>query len=202
MSELPITVFIVDDDAAIRDSLTLLLSLRGYRTASFSSAEDFLRAWAPDWSGCVVADIRMSGMSGLELQRELKARGIDIPIIILTAHGDVDSARDAFKAHAVDFLEKPFDDKALFAAIETACRKEESRWAQQRERQRAGEALAELTAREREVMELAVEGQHNREIGLRLGISARTVEVHKARVMDKLGARTLADLIRIARAGT
>ena len=201
MREAPITVYIVDDDAAIRDSLTLLLSLRGYRTASFASAEDFLRAWAPDASGCVIADMRMSGMSGLELQRELHARSIDIPTIILTAHGDVDSARAAFKARAVDFLEKPFDDKVLFAAIEAACGREETRWARHRERQRASEALAALTPREREVMELVVEGQHNREIGLRLGISARTVEVHKARVMDKLGARTLADLIRISRAG-
>lgn len=194
-----LTVHIVDDDPAIRDSVSLLLSLRGYRTASFADAEGFLAAVTPDWAGCILADIRMPGMSGLEMQRELLARAITLPVIVVTAHGDVGSARAAFKSEAVDFLEKPFEEDALLAAIEHAFERERRRITSSQALSRRHEGLAQLTPREREVMDLIVQGQHNRDIGRQLGISVRTVEVHKARVMDKLGARNLAELIRISR---
>lgn len=187
------TVFIVDDDAAVRDSLALLLSLRGYPTAVFSCAEDFLRVIDPLWRGCVVADIRMPGMSGLALQAALADHPAAMPVIIITGHGDIAAARQAFKAAAVDFLEKPFDDEALVQAItrafdDSAGGRHGPAWPLQ----------ASLSAREREVMQLVVAGLDNHQIGSRLGISARTIEVHKARLMAKLGVRSLAELMRLA----
>jgi FixJ family two-component response regulator len=199
MLESGFTVYIVDDDGAFRDSLTLLLSLRGYRTASFASAVDFLGAVRPEWTGCVLADIRMPDITGLQMQSLLVERAVKLPVIVLTAHGDVDSARAAFKAQAVDFLEKPFDDAALVAAIESAFTLEHARLTKSKVETTHARTLASLTAREREVLELITQGHHNREVGERLRISPRTVEVHKARVMAKLGARTLSDLIRITR---
>ena len=195
------TVFIVDDDCAVRDSLSLLLSLRGYRTATFGSAEDFLGALRPDWRGCLVADLRMPGMSGLDLQRELQRRGVRLPVVIVTAHGDVASARAAFKADAVDFLEKPFDEEGPVAAVEAALRRGGERESAERRGENAARLLAQLTAREAQVMALLVEGLHNVEVAARLHISPRTVEVHKARVMAKLGVRNIAELIRIAQEG-
>jgi FixJ family two-component response regulator len=194
------TVFVVDDDASVRDALSLLLSLRGYATAVFACAEDFLGALASDWRGCVIADIRMPGMSGLDMQLALASHPSQLPVIIVTGHGDVAAARQAFKANAVDFLEKPFDDEHLVQAIESALRglpMDSSAAGESGTRPRA----ATLSAREREVMALVVEGLDNRSLGERLGISPRTVEVHKSRVMAKLGARNLAELIRIAHAG-
>jgi len=187
------TVFIVDDDAAVRDSLALLLSLRGYPTAIFSCAEDLLRVIDPLWQGCVVVDIKMPGMSGLDLQAALAEHPASMPVIIITGHGDIAAARQAFKAAAVDFLEKPFDDDVLVRAIERAF----DEAAERRDRP-VWPIQATLSAREREVMQLVVDGFDNRQIGSRLGISARTVEVHKARLMAKLGVRSLADLIRLA----
>jgi FixJ family two-component response regulator len=188
-----LTVYVVDDDAAVRDSLALMLGLAGYGTALFEHAEAFLAAWRPEWAGCVVADLRLPGKSGLELQAELRARGSTLPFIIITAHGDVPSARTAFQAEAVDFLEKPFDHAQLRAAIDTAFSREGNRLA------RSGDAarLATLTEREREVLEHAVKGLHAKEIGAALGISPRTVEVHKTRIMEKLGARNVAELVRL-----
>jgi two-component system, LuxR family, response regulator FixJ len=188
------TVFIVDDDAAVRDSLSLLLSLRGYPTAVFGCAEDFLKVVSPDWCGCVVADIRMPGMNGLALQATLRERAPGMPVIIITAHGDIAAARQAFKASAVDFFEKPYDEDLLIAAVERGLERSASGGT-------AAESVARspaLSARERQVMELVVEGLDNRQVGDRLDISPRTVEVHKARLMAKLGARNLADLIRLA----
>jgi two-component system, LuxR family, response regulator FixJ len=187
------TVFIVDDDAAVRDSLALLLSLRGYSTVIFSCAEDLLRVIDPLWRGCVVVDIKMPGMSGLDLQAALAEHPASMPVIIITGHGDIAAARQAFKAAAVDFLEKPFDDDVLVRAIERAF----DEAAERRDRP-VWPIQATLSAREREVMQLVVDGYDNRQIGSRLGISARTVEVHKARLMTKLGVRSLADLIRLA----
>lgn len=190
------TVFIVDDDPAVRDALSLLLSLRGFATAVFACAEDFLGALSPNWRGCVLADIRMPGMSGLDLQQALSGHPAKLPVIIITGHGDVAAARQAFKANAVDFLEKPFDNDVLVQAIERALAGLEL--------ERGADAIhgarSTLSARERQVMDLVVEGLDNGLIGERLGISARTVEVHKSRVMSKVGARNLAELIRIANA--
>ena len=199
MSSLPPhhqTVFIVDDDPSVRDALSLLLSLRGYATAVFACAEDFLGALSPHWRGCVVTDIRMPGMSGLDLQRALASHPAKLPVIIITGHGDVAAARQAFKACAVDFLEKPFDNDVLMQSIERAL----SGLELERGADAVQGARSTLYARERQVMELVVEGLDNGLIGERLGISARTVEVHKSRVMTKVGARNLAELIRIANA--
>ncbi|MQA21191.1 response regulator transcription factor [Rugamonas rivuli] len=192
-----LTVFIVDDDPSVRDALGLLLGVRGYRTAMFASGEAFLQSWQPAWSGCMLIDIRMSGMDGLSLQLELQRRGCPIPVIIMSGHGDVSMARAAFKADAVDFLEKPFDDAKLIGAIDEALARARSVHSEQQKRSRNVTLLSELTPREREVMELVVTGRHNREIGPALGISVRTVEVHKARLMAKLGVDNVADLVRI-----
>ena len=187
-------VFVVDDDAGVRDSLALMLGLAGYRSVLFADAEAFLAAWRADWAGCVVADLRLPGMSGTALQAELRARGSPLPVIIITAHGDVPSARAAFQAEAVDFLEKPFSDDQLTRAIQSAFSKEDLRL------RRAGDArkLDILTPREREVLDAAAQGLHAREIGEKLGISTRTVEVHKTRIMAKLGVRNVAELVRFA----
>jgi RNA polymerase sigma factor (sigma-70 family) len=193
-----LTVFVVDDDASVRDSLALLLGLAGYRTALFADAEAFLQAYRPDWAGCVVADLRLPGRSGIELQAELHARGSALPFVIITAHGDVPTARTAFRAQAVDFLEKPFDQGQLHAAIETAFALEENRMRRSETRHREAEKLAALTQREREVLDLAARGLHAKEIARALGISPRTVEVHKTRIMAKLGTRNVAELVRFA----
>jgi len=192
-----LTVYIVDDDASVRDSLALMLGLSGYSTALFADAEALLAAWQPHWTGCVVADLRLPGRTGIELQAELRARASPLPFIIITAHGDVATARTAFQASAVDFLEKPFDHAQLRAAIESAFSREGRRL------QRSAEAarLAVLTVREREVLEQAAQGLHAKEIAARLGISPRTVEVHKTRIMAKLGVRNVAELVRFALAG-
>ena len=189
-----LTVYIVDDDAAVRDSLSLMLGLAGYATALFADAEALLAAYRDDWAGCVVADLRLPGKSGLELQAELRKRGARLPFIVMTAHGDVPSARPAFQAQAVDFLEKPFDHAQLRTAIDTAFSREGDRLA------RSGDAekLATLTEREREVLEHAARGLHAKEIAAALGISPRTVEVHKTRIMEKLGVRNVAELVRFA----
>jgi FixJ family two-component response regulator len=189
-----LTVYIVDDDAAVRDSLSLMLGLAGYATALFADAESFLAAYRDDWAGCVVADLRLPGKSGLELQAELRARSSALPLIIMTAHGDVPSARVAFQAQAVDFLEKPFDHTHLRTAIENAYSREQQRLARAAELAK----LATLTGREREVLEHAAQGLHAKEIAAALGISPRTVEVHKTRIMEKLGARNVAELVRFA----
>ncbi|MDE2584206.1 MAG: response regulator transcription factor [Betaproteobacteria bacterium] len=191
------TVFVVDDDAAIRDSLSLLLGLKGHRVQTFASAEDFLAVCDPAAPGCLLADVRLPGMDGLALQTALESHRITLPVIIITAHGDAAMARSAFKAAAVDFLEKPIDDAQLFAAVTNALAQD----ATQRRDAAAGaemrDRLERLSRREREVMRLAATGRPNREIGEALGISPRTVEVYKARMMEKLQARNLSELVRI-----
>jgi FixJ family two-component response regulator len=193
-----LTVHIVDDDASIRDSMSLLLSVRKYRTALFSCAEDFLDALEDDWAGCVVADIKMPGMSGLELLQRLTKHAVKLPVVIVTAHGSLAAARDAFKSQAVDFLEKPYDSSQLVAAVESAFERERARLSIREETEKRKAIFTQLSDREREVMSHLVLGKHNRKIGEELGISQRTVEVHKTRLMTKLGARNLADLIKLA----
>jgi RNA polymerase sigma factor (sigma-70 family) len=193
-----LTVFVIDDDAAVRDSIALMLGLAGYRTSVFADAEAFLAAWKEDWAGCVVADVRLPGKSGVELQETLRERGTALPCVIITAHGDVATARAAFRSQAVDFLEKPFDNAQLSAAIETAFAREGQRIQQHDSRRTDAAKLARLTAREREVLEHAAQGLHAKEIASALGISPRTVEVHKTRIMDKLEVRNLAELVRFS----
>jgi len=188
------TVFIVDDDASIRDSLSLLLSLRGHATAVFASAEAFLNVLQPEWRGCVLADIRMPGMSGLEMQRRLAALPSRLPVVVITGHGDIDAARQAFKSAAVDFLEKPFDEERLMQAVDQAL----ARLGGEPPPRPMAVRTPTLSQREREVMDLVVAGMDNHDIGTRLGISPRTVEVHKSRLMAKMGARNLADLLRMS----
>jgi len=193
-----LSVYIVDDDPSVRDSLALMLGLDGYRVALYANAEAFLAALREEWTGCVLADLRLPGASGVELQAALRARGSGLPVIIITGHGDVPTARKAFQAQAVDFLEKPFDHVQLLAAIRTAFALEERRIQRADARRNETRKLAVLTAREREVLDHAAKGLHAKEIARVLGISARTVEVHKARIMAKLGARNVSELVRFA----
>lgn len=195
-----LTVFIVDDDAAVRDSLSLMLGLSGYRTALYADVEALLEAYRADWSGCVIAYLRLPGRSGIELQAELQARGSALPVIIITAHGDVPAARAAFQAQAVDFIEKPFDESQIRAAIDIAFSRESSRVQRNQVLEADAKKLAQLTPRERDVLQLATRGLHAKEIAAALGISARTVEVHKTRIMAKLGVRNIAELVRFAMA--
>ncbi|OWW21557.1 response regulator transcription factor [Noviherbaspirillum denitrificans] len=192
-----LTVFIVDDDPGVRDSLGLLLGLRGYRIALFASAADFLQAWRSHWSGCILIDIRMPGMDGLALQQRLQEIECRLPVIIITGHGCVPLARQAFKANASDFLEKPLDEDKLVHAIEDALNQARSAEVEAEQRSQHAQLLAALTPREQEVMQLVISGRHNREIAQLLGISPRTVEVHKGRLMTKLGVNNVADLVRI-----
>jgi two-component system, LuxR family, response regulator FixJ len=193
------TIFIVDDDEAIRDSLQLLLQAAGFQAiAVYESSRGFLDAAAPQPGDCLLLDVRMPDMDGLELQAELNRRAIRLPVIIMTGHGDVPIAVRAMKAGAVDFIEKPFGDEALLDSIrravalsvETSRRNEESGETARR--------LETLTAREREVLEGMVAGRPNKLIAYDLGISPRTVEIHRARVMDKMNARSLSGLVRMA----
>jgi FixJ family two-component response regulator len=193
-----LTVYIVDDDSDVRDALGLLLGLRGYRTMLYESAEAFLRDLTPDLSGCLITDIRMPGMSGLELQQELGERCHTLPVVVLTAHGNVTSARAALRAQAVDFLSKPCKQEELVAAIEVGFERERARLALLDARALDEERLASLTPREREVAALLATGAQNRDIARQLDISPRTVEIHKARCLEKLQVRTLADLVRLA----
>jgi RNA polymerase sigma factor (sigma-70 family) len=194
----PRVVYVVDDDASIRDSLALMLGLRGYSTRLFADAESFLVAFDERWHGCVVADLRLPGMTGIELQARVLEKGGAIPFVIITAHGDVPAARAAFRSHAVDFIEKPFDEAHLRAAIDAAFELEKRRAGSAERRRAATEKLSRLTAREREVLAHAARGLHAKEIAAALGISARTVEVHKTRIMDKLGVRNIGELVRFA----
>jgi two-component system, LuxR family, response regulator FixJ len=197
MRQEPQTVYIVDDDAAVRDSLALLLELKGFRARAFDSAESFLAALDPAWSGCVVMDLRMPGMDGIRLQEELVRRGVPLPAVIVTAHGDIAAARKTLKSGAVDFIEKPVDDEQLLAAVHAALDLEAERRTQLKQAEELATRLERLTGREREVLDMVVAGRHNREVAAALGISPRTVEVYKARMMEKLQVRRLPDLIRL-----
>lgn len=191
-------VHVVDDDADVRDALGLLLGLRGYKVRLFDCAEAFLATLKPQTAGCLITDIRMPGMNGLQLQRVLNEREARLPVVVLTAHGDIDSARTALRAQAVDFLLKPFKEADLIAAIELSFAREREHMTALDRRSADESAVAALTAREREVAALLSTGAQNLEIAQRLGISPRTVEIHKARCMEKLKVRTIADLVRLA----
>src|SRR5574337_2201457 len=191
-------VFVVDDDAAVRDSLTLLLQLRGYSSVCFQDGGDFLAAVDTTARGCILLDLRMPGIGGLEVIAGLAARSIDIPVIILTAHGDVATTRAALKAGAFDFLEKPIDEGPLLKTVAAAIARDAEIQVRKDRRATIHQQISRLTPRERQVLKLVVNGHHNREVARDLGISPRTVEVYKARVMDKLQVDRLADLIRLA----
>jgi RNA polymerase sigma factor (sigma-70 family) len=190
-------VHIVDDEATVRESLALLLDVRGFATRCHKDAQSFLASCDPSQPGCVLVDLRMPGMSGAELQAELARRGVALPLIMITAHGDVAATRAAFKAGACDFIEKPIEPEALHRAIESALQQDASSRERAARSSEAASKLDALTGREREVVERAVAGLHNREIASELGISPRTVEVYKARAMEKLGVRRLPDIVRL-----
>ncbi len=193
-------VHIVDDDKAIRDSLELLMRSIGYEASSYESAEKFLAEADLSLPGCLIADIRMRGMSGLELQQVLNDKGVNLPVIIITGHGDVPMAVQAMQAGAVDFLEKPYDNDVLVSRIKQSLSEVSKTQDKMRLVADAKARLSRLTPREREVMNLLVAGKHNKVIAKELCISVRTAEAHRAKVMKKLNAESLSDVVRLAMA--
>jgi FixJ family two-component response regulator len=189
-------IYLVDDDEALRDSLVWLLESQGFKVAAFASAEDFLKAWRPEFSGCLLLDVRMPGISGLELHERLKAQYCTLPIIFITGHGDVPMAVAALKKGAVDFIEKPFNDTQLLRLVSQCLTKELESRARRRQDAEVSRRLDQLTQREREVLDLIIIGKLNKQIADVLGISIKTVEVHRARVMEKMGAQSLAELVQ------
>jgi FixJ family two-component response regulator len=190
-------VFVVDDDPSIREAIKSLISLVGVRVETFGTAQEFLRSERPDLPGCVVLDVELPGLSGLDLQRELAAHGIKIPIIFITGYGDIPMSVRAMKAGATEFLTKPFRDQDLLDAIEQALEHDRAaRW-HSKELAELRKRFNGLTSREREVMSLVVAGWLNKQIGFELKISEITVKIHRGRVMGKMGAQSLAELVRM-----
>lgn len=193
----PAKVHIIDDDEAIRDALSWLLQSRDVGAEAWASAEAFLDAWAPDMTGCLLLDIRMDGMSGLELFDRLRERGCRMPVIFLTGHGDVPIAVSALKKGARDFVEKPFNDNDLVDRVIDALAYDAAQRVREAGQASVAARLATLTQRERQVMELVVAGKLNKVIADDLGISMRTVEVHRAHVFEKMGVKTAVELARL-----
>jgi two-component system response regulator FixJ len=191
------TVFVVDDDPDVRDSLSVLLSSANFQVETFDSARAFLASDALGRAGCLVADVRMPDMDGLELQEEIGKRKSKLPVIIITGHGDVPLAVRAMKAGAVDFLEKPFEEERLIGSIKRAMTANSAMQSQAKAVEIVSARIAQLTGREREVLSLVVAGRANKEIARALNISPRTVEIHRAHVMEKMEADSLAELVRL-----
>jgi len=191
------TVFIVDDDPAIRFAMQALMDSVDLRHEIFSSGDDFLQQASEPRPGCLVLDIRMPGLGGLELQQELLDRGNDLPIIFITGHGDVPMAVEAMQKGAIDFIQKPFRDQELLDRISEALKTNKERREEQQKHSEVAGRVAKLTNREREVFDLVVTGKPNKVIAYELGVSQRTVEIHRARVMEKMQARSLADLVKM-----
>ncbi len=197
MKEKPPTVFVIDDDEAVRTSLRLLLKSVGLPVETFASAQEFLDQYDEDRAGCLVLDIRMPGISGLELQQHLNDRNSIMPIVFITGHGDVPMAVEAMQAGAVDFIQKPFRDQDLIDRINRALDKDRDMRSELRERDEIRRRMLQLTPREREVLDLVTQGKANKVIAGDLNVSQRTVEIHRARVMEKMGAGSLAHLVRM-----
>ena len=191
------TVFVVDDDEGVRNSLRFLLKSAGLQTQALSSATEFLDAYKASQPGCLVLDVRMPGMSGLELQQQLNLRGAVIPVIFITGHGDIPMAVEAMQQGAFDFLQKPFRDQDLIDRIQRALERDAHNRAALEQHARIRERLDSLTPREREVLALMTRGKPNKIMAAELGVSQRTVEIHRARVMEKSGAASLAQLVRM-----
>lgn len=190
-------VFIVDDDAAVRDALEELVDSADMAVESFASGPAFLERYRPDCPGCLIVDVYMPGMSGLELQEELVARRMSIPVIIITGHGDVPTAIRGLKTGAVDFIEKPFQDQEILEAIQTAIEKDAKQRRRHASRAENQRRLSDLSAREREVLDLVLAGCPNKAVAANLGVTQRTVEVHRARIMRKTQAQSLPELARL-----
>ena len=193
----PPTVFVVDDDEGVRNSLRFLLKSVGLASRTLSSATEFLDTYRPNQPGCLVLDVRMPGMSGLELQQQLNVRGATIPVIFITGHGDVPMAVEAMQHGAFDFLQKPFRDQDLIDRIQRALERDVRSRTALAEHAKIRQRIASLTPREREVMTLMTQGKPNKIMAADLGVSQRTVEIHRARVMEKSGATSLAQLVRM-----
>jgi two-component system response regulator FixJ len=192
------TVFIVDDDQAVARSLRWLIESVQLKVETFASAQAFLDGYAAAKPGCLVLDVRMPGMSGIELQERLTVQRIRIPIIFITGHGDVQMAVRAVQAGAFDFIEKPFNDQDLLDRIQRAIAVDSERRERDSQRAQLSTLFAGLTPREREVMDLVVEGMSNKAVANTLGLSAKTVEVHRAKVMEKMNARSVSDLVKMS----
>ncbi len=191
------TVFVIDDDKAVRHFLRGLIASVNLRVEAFTSAQEFLAAYRSSLPGCLLLDIRMPGMSGLELQQELSVRGIDLPVIVLTGHGNVQVAVHAMKAGAVDFIEKPFNNELLLDRVQQAVAKSVDTYENRIKRDEILNRRKLLTPRERQVLDLVVAGESNKGIARHLHISEKTVEIHRANVMGKMQAKSLADLVKI-----
>ena len=192
------TVHVIDDDEALRDSLTFLLRANGFVAKSHPSAGAFLNSLPGVEIGCIISDVRMPGLSGIDLLRRLKELGVGVPVIVVTGHGDVPLAVEAMKFGAVDFLEKPFDDEILLASVRSALRLHAGEARRQSGRAEIEKRLAELSPRERDVLGGLVAGSANKQIAFDLGISPRTVEIYRANLMDKMKAQSLSELVRMA----
>jgi RNA polymerase sigma factor (sigma-70 family) len=190
------TVFVVDDDSSTRELLSWLMTRNGMRAQVFADARSFLAAYRADAPGCLVVDLNMPGMSGLELQRYLKENGVQLPVIFLSGRADVPKAVRAVKEGAIDFIEKPFDYKRVVAVVQECLKRSAEERASREHRRQCSARLAQLTQREREVLELVVAGRMNREIAEKLDISIKTVEAHRARLMEKLEVNSLAELVQ------
>jgi FixJ family two-component response regulator len=197
MQPQPATVFIVDDDEGVRNSVRFLLKSVGLATRTLGSAQEFLDTYQQSQPGCLVLDVRMPGMSGLELQQQLNLRGATIPVIFITGHGDIPMAVEAMQHGAFDFLQKPFRDQDLIDRIQRALERDARSRSSLVEHARIRERLESLTPREREVLVLMTRGKPNKVMAAELGVSQRTVEIHRARVMEKSGAASLAQLVRM-----
>ncbi len=197
MKETTPTVYVVDDDEAVRSSLKLLLKSAGVASEAFGSAQEFLAGYEASQPGCLVLDVRMPGMSGLELQHELNVRGAALPVIFITGHGDIPMAVEAMQHGAFDFLQKPFRDSDLLDRVSRALARDAESRARIRHTDRIRERLASLSPREREVLDLVTKGKAHKMVAGDLGVSQRTVEIHRAHVMQKMEAGSLAELVRM-----
>ena len=197
MSETDAVVFVVDDDASMRESLKNLIRSVGLRVELFASAQEFLRSKRPDQPSCLVLDVRLPGLSGLDLQRRTGDAGIEIPIVFITGHGDIPMSVRAMKAGAVEFLTKPFRDQDLLDAIQQTLERDGKARDQRATLEELRSRFASLTSREREVMKRVVAGLLNKQIGAELGTSETTVKIHRHQVMEKMGARSLPELVRM-----
>jgi two-component system response regulator FixJ len=191
-------VHVIDDDEAVRESLTFLLETADFKVMAYDSAASFLGSAAAAPGGCVITDVRMPDMNGLDLVRRMRDLGVGLPVIVITGHGDVPLAVEAMKAGVVDFIEKPFDDEAILAALQTALAHDAHPDGKEAERLALAQRLAALSTRERQVLGGLVAGHANKVIAFQLGISPRTVEVYRANVMTKMQAQSLSELVRMA----
>jgi len=197
MTEAAPVVFVVDDDPSVRRAIKRLVESVGLRVEAFGSAQDFLRNEPPDTPSCLVLDVRLPGISGLDFQRQLAETNIHIPIVFITAHGDIPMTVRAMKAGAIEFLTKPFRDQDLLDAIQLALERDKTRRVQEAEVAKLRERYESLTSREREVLPLVVSGLLNKQIAAEIGTSEPTVKVHRSQLMRKMGAESLAELVRM-----